>query len=610
MYASIVVSNLPALLRRSFSLACLAVGACLILQACADSRKTAAPAPTRTSPYWARIYNISGDDVFNTVHQTADGGFLAAGLTRVRYPDHDALIVKTDAFGTVLWRHGVGDKEYDEFLDAQETPDGGYLAMGNSRGAGDLIPPGRDQTLFVKYDARGRELWQKVIPNHRVNSFAQTADGSIAATGTSRAFGDEYGMSVALIGPQGENRWLRIYGRGRGDVIHPTADGGYIVLGSVGVIGGDETLIVKFDANGAVQWQRQYAAGRLNSIMQTADGGYMAAGAAGSATGNDQSPGGRRTIPMVPTDLPNLDGWLLKLDRDGYDLWQRVYGGQFEEEFVKVRRTGDGNNVVFGTTKSYGVGNGDLWLLKVDGFGNILMQRTIGGLSKEWASDVRPTAENGYIMAGTTQSFGKGTHNLFLMNVNEAGDIPDCTLPLFSTTAAEPKQKGILRSESRALSAGDAVSFMTNTSAVPSFDIAMHPAGVCPPTPKIIAQASMLDMGTAMAGAAGIARNVRIINIGAAELIFKETRIAGPDDGPGIALFMKRLWTRITRWGAPITASYSLNSSCKVIGPGLSCDATVTVLPSRSGEAHVRLLISSNDPETPVLEIPIKATVQ
>jgi hypothetical protein len=61
------------------------------------------------------------------------------------------------------------------------------------------------------------------------------------------------------------------------------------------------------------------------------------------------------------------DALLIKTDSNGNELWRKTFGGDRDDEALLVQQTGDGGYILAGTTKSYGSGNKDAWLIKVSG---------------------------------------------------------------------------------------------------------------------------------------------------------------------------------------------------------------------------------------------------
>ena len=70
-----------------------------------------------------------------------------------------------------------------------------------------------------------------------------------------------------------------------------------------------------------------------------------------------------------------------------------------------IQQTSDGGYIVAGQTKSFGAGNEDFWVLKLNSDGSVAWQKTYGGSADDFAYPIQQTSEGGYIVAGVTYSF-------------------------------------------------------------------------------------------------------------------------------------------------------------------------------------------------------------
>ena len=80
--------------------------------------------------------------------------------------------------------------------------------------------------------------------------------------------------------------------------------------------------------------------------------------------------------------------------------WSRTFGGSENDLGYSVQQTSDGGYILFGTTESYGAGDYDFWLIKTDAQGNKEWERTFGGTEDDWGWSVQRTSDGGYILLG------------------------------------------------------------------------------------------------------------------------------------------------------------------------------------------------------------------
>lgn len=198
-------------------------------------------------------------------------------------------------------------------------------------------------------------------------------------------------------------QWAATYaGAGGADAefIQQTSDGGYIVLAESNIIAGAQDFwVFKLDPAGKIEWQKLYGGAELDDaqpIQQTSDGGYIVAG---------------QTCSFGDADG---DLWILKLFPNGNVDWQKTYGGDGEDEATSIQQTDDDGDgvaddgyIVAGFTDSFGAG-GDIWVLKLDSSGNVQWQKTYGGGGSDEPFSIRQTSDRGYIIAGDTDSFSAG----------------------------------------------------------------------------------------------------------------------------------------------------------------------------------------------------------
>jgi hypothetical protein len=106
----------------------------------------------------------------------------------------------------------------------------------------------------------------------------------------------------------------------------------------------------------------------------------------------------------------------------GQPGWNQTYGGELFEEGQSLIKTGDGGYAITGTTQSFGAGGGDFWLVKTDAMGNHQWNQTYGGTDWEYGFSLVETSDGGYAITGNTQSFGEGARDFWLVKTDAMGN--------------------------------------------------------------------------------------------------------------------------------------------------------------------------------------------
>jgi hypothetical protein len=116
------------------------------------------------------------------------------------------------------------------------------------------------------------------------------------------------------------------------------------------------------------------------------------------------------------------DVYLIRTDAHGDTLWTRSYGGTHHDFGYSVRQTSDGGYIVAGSTSSFGTNVYQVYLIKTDAVGDTIWTRAYGGQDDEEGNSVQQTTDGGYIIAGYTNSFGAGYWDVYLIKTNASGD--------------------------------------------------------------------------------------------------------------------------------------------------------------------------------------------
>jgi hypothetical protein len=115
------------------------------------------------------------------------------------------------------------------------------------------------------------------------------------------------------------------------------------------------------------------------------------------------------------------DFWLVKTDAYGTMMWNMTYGGTGDDVAWALVQTDDGRYALAGWTESFGAGNKDFWLVKTDASGNMQWNQTYGGTGDDVALALVRTSDGGYALTGTTHSFDAGNLDTWLVKTDASG---------------------------------------------------------------------------------------------------------------------------------------------------------------------------------------------
>ncbi|PVX23030.1 MAG: hypothetical protein CW716_13130, partial [Candidatus Bathyarchaeum sp.] len=104
------------------------------------------------------------------------------------------------------------------------------------------------------------------------------------------------------------------------------------------------------------------------------------------------------------------------------EIWSQTYGGPGDEHAEAVVQANDGGYAILGHTTSFGAGEKDCWLIKTDAFGNMEWNKTYGGTEWDFGQSLIQTSDGGYVIVGSTASFGAGNDDCWLIKTNSEGN--------------------------------------------------------------------------------------------------------------------------------------------------------------------------------------------
>ncbi|QBA20487.1 T9SS type A sorting domain-containing protein [Chryseobacterium indologenes] len=159
-----------------------------------------------------------------------------------------------------------------------------------------------------------------------------------------------------------------------------------------------------------VVWQKDIQSSTqdfLSQVTTTIDGQYLITGS--SIQSNKQQVSGSK-------QNNGYDFHLVKLNQQGQEVWEKYFSGPNHDYLSATVTTQDGGFLLAGTSysgkgfdkKEDFKGGSDIWLIRINEFGDELWQKTLGSSSDEEARAVIQTTDLGFFVAGNVQNSSKG----------------------------------------------------------------------------------------------------------------------------------------------------------------------------------------------------------
>ncbi len=220
--------------------------------------------------------------------------------------------------------------------------------------------------------------------------------------------------------------WARTFGGTGADAAtstQSTSDGGFIVGGTSNA----NIWLVKLDSKGNVEWQKTYGWGGVFSLLIWQKTFLMNNGFPPSFWSVRQLSDGGFVAAGQTKSFGNgdIDAWVLRLDAAGNLMWDKSYGGLDSDLAFSIDMTSDGGFVVAGQSRSFSGGFMDAWVFKIDPAGSVVWQKAYGGRGPgafSVALSVQSTPDSGFVVAGYTSGFGAGLNDAWVFKLDSLGN--------------------------------------------------------------------------------------------------------------------------------------------------------------------------------------------
>ena len=414
---------------------------------------------TNAEILFAKTFGGSKNDSAQSVIATTDGGYAVLGYTQSNDDDitdkqdesFDYWVLKFDAQDQLQWQKTYGGSGDDRGNAIIQTSDGGYALLGYSfSNNGDVTTnAGLQDYWLVKLDANGTILWEKSFGYQGADygiSIIETSDqgfllsgildvtasggeGNSSRTANRHAGGDYW---VLKLNSSGDLDWSRYFGGNFTDTPYGAIenDNAYIVVGSSDSddtdisnnIGTYDYWVVKLSLSGELIWERSFGGSQIDEargIVNTNDGHFMIAGDTRSDDNN------------VSQNNGAADLWLVKISPDGSLIWENIIGGSSFDVARAIKKSANNGFLLSGSSRSSDMdvsennGQNDAWVLKTDHTGTLIWEKTVGGSNIDFAYDIAELLDGSVIAVGDTASNdgdileNKGFTDLLILKIED-----------------------------------------------------------------------------------------------------------------------------------------------------------------------------------------------
>ena len=375
--------------------------------------------------YWGGIYNDQG----HAVVQTADGGYAVVGSQYSSTSQSDLILVKFSSsleFEVKTNFGGTGDdSSYTNIAnDIQQTDDGGYISVGTTFNGTD------NDVWVIKFNSDLSTEWDTTVMvttgyNDFGNSIQEMASGKYLICGTSYdGTNNDFDAMLWDITRDGATSTLLYTETGSttydyGNFAQQTSDGGYIIISTSA---GSMNLTRLNSANGLVTSFGESASGVADGgsitisganegiyVQQLDDGSYIVVGNTEAGTGQQSN------VYINTVTSAGVAG-----------VTAITMGGAYDDRVTCVRQTSDGGFVLVGH-KYNGINSKsgyDVWVVKLTPALSVHWDYTFGGDKNDFGESINQTDDGGYIITGSTNSYGKQSE-IILLKIQADGTIEE-----------------------------------------------------------------------------------------------------------------------------------------------------------------------------------------
>ncbi len=388
---------------------------------------------------WAKTFGGSSTEYPYSVVVTKDNKYVVAGWTNSfdgdvdtvnRYLSSSGWLIKLDEEGKLIWKKNYGGNKGDVFSSIFQTSDDGFILVGGTNSIdGDLKNTSGKHGWVLKIDSLGVVQWSKTYGGSGGDAFTsvfqnKNGDYFIGAYSNSTD-GDfdenagKYDIWILKLNTKGDLIWKKRIGGSEDDILKQLTNIDDKTFAFVGVSqskdgnflyetkGNYGDYIIKMDSSGKIIWNVTPIGTRLLSRELHSV----------SMSGQNIVSAGMEIVGQLGVSTQYPYSWnfkVTKTDTSGNDIWTKLYGGLQTDAANSVNVFPNGDLLISGLTQSNNSGDvrnnhslanaTDFWVIRIDSIGKLKNATCYGGFNNDEALSSTIDKKGNVIIVGFSES--------------------------------------------------------------------------------------------------------------------------------------------------------------------------------------------------------------
>ena len=318
------------------------------------------------------------------------------------------LITTTQLNSQIIIKKKYGGNGFDSAKEAIECSDNNYLIAGSTQSFENL-----GRAYLIKINPFGDTIWTRNFGEPNRGEFIdviETSSQEYLMIGSK-----DYSRDIYLVKTKsnGDSLWTKTISPPLQREDYPSsiiecADKNYLIVGNT--IGnddyGNDIFSLKVNTSGETVWRREYKGyydQKAYSVVETENKDILIAGSNKLANGDIQH-------------------YLIKTNARGDTLWTKSFGQNDANLIKSVIISSDNFVFITGMSKPDNKDDTDLYVAKMDLFGNIIWSNIYGGFGSDIGESIAETQNGKFIITGWTNSFEDSSGDIYFLKINSDGE--------------------------------------------------------------------------------------------------------------------------------------------------------------------------------------------